>query len=158
MLWSLVLSCLVVFLVLVASFTQPVALGWLLLCVTAAMMGYYYLIGFYWGSLALFIVFVGGLLVAFSFISATASNWTLVEYFMVFSWANLLLAVFALFLFYLPSRFFAFSSSGFMSSVSAVVDGPSVVVFWLAIFSLLLVLLAGVKMCIGFTTPLHWLK
>jgi len=129
MLWSLVLSCLVVFLVLVASFTQPVALGWLLLCVTAAMMGYYYLIGFYWGSLALFIVFVGGLLVAFSFISATASNWTLVEYFMVFSWANLLLAVFALFLFYLPSRFFAFSSSGFMSSVSAVVDGPSVVVF-----------------------------
>jgi len=85
MLWSLVLACLVVFLVLVASFTQPVALGWLLLCVTAAMMGYYYLIGFYWGSLALFIVFVGGLLVAFSFISATASNWTLVEYFMVFS-------------------------------------------------------------------------
>jgi hypothetical protein len=83
MLWSLVFACLLVFLVLVARLTQPVALGWLLLSITAVMMMYYYLIGFYWGSLALFIVFVGGLLVAFSFISATASNWTLAEYFSI---------------------------------------------------------------------------
>jgi len=81
MLWSFTLSCLVLFLVMVASFTQPAALGWLLLFITGVMMLYYYLFGFYWGSLALFIVFVGGLLVAFRFISATASNWTLVEYF-----------------------------------------------------------------------------
>lgn len=74
MLWSFALSCLVLFLVIVASFTQPAALGWLLLFVTMVMILYYYLLGFYWGSLALFIVFVGGLLVAFSFISATASN------------------------------------------------------------------------------------
>jgi len=83
MLWSFFLARLVLRLLVAVRLTQPAALGWLLLVVSGVMMLYYYLLGFYWGSLALFVVFVGGLLVAFRFISATASNWTLVEYYSV---------------------------------------------------------------------------
>jgi hypothetical protein len=61
-------------------------------------------------------------------------------------------------LFFLPASSVVFSSTGFMASVAAVVDSPFIAVFWLGVFSLLLVLLAGVKMCIGFSSPLHWLK
>jgi len=45
-----------------------------------------------------------------------------------------------------------------MISVRSVVDGSLVVVFWICVVALLVVLLAGVKMCVGFSRPLHWLK
>jgi len=121
-------------------------------------MLYYYLLGFYWGSLALFVVFVGGLLVAFSFISATASNWTLVEYYSIAWWANILLALFTILILCAPSRLSIFSSSGLAISVGSLVDGPMVMIFWVCVMALLLVLLAGVKMSISFSRPLHWLK
>jgi len=158
MLWSSFLSGSLIVLAVVASSTQPAALGWLLLLMAGLMMLYYYLLGFYWGSLALFVVFVGGLLVAFSFISATASNWTLVEYYSLVWWFNVLVSILSLTLVAAPFGSFSHSSAGLMTTVRSVVGCSAVAVFWVCVVALLLVLLAGVKMCIRFFAPLHWAK
>jgi len=158
MLWSFFLSSLALSLVIAISLTQPAALGWLLLAIAGLIILYYYLLGFYWGSLALFIVFVGGLLVAFRFISATASNWTLIEYYSFLWWLNILIALVSLALIFTSFGLPSFSAQGLITSISSVVDRYVVVIFWLCIAALLLVLFAGVKMCISFSRPLHWLK
>jgi len=70
----------------------------------------------------------------------------------------MVLAIFSLVLLFSSSSLMVFSSSGFMTAVGSIVDGHMAVMFWLCVLALLLVLLAGVKMCIGFSSPLHWLK
>nr|YP_009136569.1 NADH dehydrogenase subunit 6 [Lepidodermella squamata]AKD00044.1 NADH dehydrogenase subunit 6 [Lepidodermella squamata] len=158
MLWSFILTLSLLLMLMASILTQPAALGWMLLALTAILMLYYYLTGFYWGAAALFIIFIGGLLVAFSLISATASNWTLVEY----SWAGwvlnigiVLMSTALLTAAYCPV---VTSTTGQYAAVSSAVDMSTIPMFWLVIFGLIVVMVAGVKLCLASKSPLHWLS
>ena len=79
MLMAVCVSFLISLAFLVTVLTEPVAMSALLLGFRIGVMGTMFLGGFTWGALAIFIVFLGGVLVALVFISSSAFNWSFFE-------------------------------------------------------------------------------